>query len=317
MTNSISEQLQNYFDELETALKLSVSQKHDIVAEIRSNAVEKINTLCQSGIAESEAVSQTLAELGSPSTLAQSISHIAPPFGSQILTYTRILLFWLLFAAAIYIGLGFRASFFGSSLTYYIGIEALFFPILLLTWPKIIWRANWLFSFIPAMIIYAICLLAISTGVSSTAEYTLPQNAQKIQDVPQPELNAWLPLLLISCLSLLSIYFLTMMQQMQQRKRAMLFAVVTALVIETPYFFEEQQIRQLAKKIRGYETQNGGLPSNQEFATLMSSSLSTLNSVSYDHTNQTRSFTISLERQFFPGHRIIYSGFTDEVVVTD
>ena len=50
MSNSVSELVQNYFDELESALKLSSTQRRDMVDEIRSNAIDKIADLCRAGV---------------------------------------------------------------------------------------------------------------------------------------------------------------------------------------------------------------------------------------------------------------------------
>lgn len=317
MSNSISELVQNYFDELESALKLSSTQTRDLVDEIRSNAIDKIADLCRAGVAEAEAVSQTLDDLGSPSQLAESIRHESPPFHSPLATTLRGVGAVAAVGIALYCGLAFRASFYGPSWTFYLGLVGVFLPLVLLLWPKVIWRVNWLFSFIPVAVVFAAIMLAASLGTNYSENLTTQPALASNKTTDLSTTNTWIQLSILLCLAMLTGYLLLMVQQVHQRKIICGLTLVAVAIIETPFLIEECMVRNLANQVSAFQKRNGTLPTPQEFSRLPPPSLLSLNSVDYRPSTSTSAFTLSMDRQLFPSHRIIYSGPVGDIVVTD
>lgn len=314
MTNLVSEQLQSYFEALEKSLKLETSQKQDIIDEIRGNTVERISSLCREGIPEPQATAQALSELGSPSDLARNILQESPPFNASLLVWTRYLLFAPLFLFAIFAGLAFRASFFGPSLIFYAVWVGIFLPALVLCWPTIVWRFNWLFSFLPTLAIFGIIIF--------TSTFAM-QHSEQVQRMPSPNNasvdvpNSSFPLIAALLFGSLAIFVLNMIQQRQQQRLVIGLTCVAMLLVELPYFWEEQQIRGYANVVVAHQKQNGKLPTLDEFARTSFSNRTESPNISYQLDPQTTQFKISKDRVLFPGHRIIYSGPSGEVVVTD
>lgn len=317
MSNSISELVQNYFDELESALKLSSTQTRDLVDEIRSNAIDKIADLCRAGVAEADAVSQTLDDLGSPSRLAESIRHESPPFHSPLATTLRGVGAVAAVGIALYCGLAFRASFYGPSWTFYIGLVGVFLPLVLLLWPKVVWRVNWLFNFIPVAVVFAAIMLAASLGTKHSENLITQPALASNTAADLSTTTTWLQLSILLCLATLTGYLLLMVQQVHQRKIICGLTLVAVAIIETPFLIEEYMVRNLANQVSVFQKRNGTLPTPQEFSRLPPPSLLSLNSVDYRPSTSTSAFTISMDRQLFPSHRIIYSGPVGDIVVTD
>jgi hypothetical protein len=311
MTNLISEQLQNYFDELEKALKIAAPQKRDILDEIRNNTIERIAAICRSGIAEPQAVEQALEELGTPRELASSILQETPPFNAPVIVWTRYAVFASLLVFALFSGFAFRASFFGPSIIFYATWVGVFLPPLLLCWPTIVWRVNWLFSFLPVVATLMIVVVAASLGAQHSEAIQLPHPPG---EVAVEEVNHLLPMIATVLFTLLALYILSLVQQRQQLRTIISLTCLTLLIIEIPFFWEEQQIRNYASSVLSYQAENGRLPTQDEFIEKNDAAKA---SVKYGATTESHRFTIAKDRTLFPGHRIIYSGPEGNVFVTD
>jgi hypothetical protein len=311
MTNLISEQLQNYFDELETALKIAAPQKRDILDEIRNNTMERIAALCRSGTAEPQAVEQALEELGPPRELAISILKETPPFNSPVIIWTRYAVFAALLLFAIFSGFAFRASFFGPSIIFYATLVGVFLPPLLLCWPTIVWRVNWLFSFLPMVAVLAIIVFAASLGAQHSEDIHL---SHPPGEVAVEESSGLLPMFATVLFTLLALYILSLVQQRRQLRTVISLTCLTLLIIEIPFYWEEQQIRNFASSVLYHQAENGRLPTEDEF---IQKNDATKSSVKYGAATESHTFTIAKDRTLFPGHRIIYSGPEGNVFVTD
>lgn len=311
MTNQISEQIQNYFDELEKALKIAAPKKRDILDEIRNNTMERIAAICRSGTAEPQAVEQALEELGPPHELASSILKETPPFNAPVVIWTRYAVFASLFLFTMFSGFAFRASFFGPSIIFYATLVGVFLPPLLLCWPTIVWRVNWLFSFLPMLAVLAIVVVAASLGAQYSENIQLPHPPG---GVAVEESSRLLPIFTTVLFTLLALYILSLVQQRRQLRTIISLTGVTILMIEIPFFWEEQQIRNYASSVLSYQFENGRLPTQDEFIQKNDAAKS---SVKYGAATESHSFTIAKDRTLFPSHRIIYSGPEGTVFVTD
>ncbi|MCO6044050.1 hypothetical protein NG895_09025 [Aeoliella sp. ICT_H6.2] len=278
MANLISERLHQYFEELEASLNLSEPHTRTIVDEVRADVVTRIAAQTSEGQTEEDAVKRILEELGTPRELANSIRSTVPPWGTPAFIYTRYLLSGLLVLLSLWVTWNIRSTEWGFSTLRIVAITSIFLPIFLLTWPGIVWRKNWMFSFISTVVAFAFVMLALAVG-SESAQPAIsldlpPATAVEALHPGDPSYSTVQPVayFVLAIFAALTVYLLTMLQRRQQLLLTATVPLFVLLAIELPFFIEEyrfeENVEAIDSQLELYLANHDELPSQDKYTEL-------------------------------------------------
>lgn len=256
------------------ALGHPAASREEIIAEIRADLAAHIERLEASGKSKGEAVDLALAELGDPEELARTLGPAATPMqGPEIKTIRYIAAGGILLLALAMI-LGFRSGTYGwKGFGVSLSIGLFQMPLILLVWPGIIWRKNWLFGLIPVGIAVLIGLFFPFVGSETKTTSPLPnlpfagegwestgpvpvESTGPVpvdlphQDLGSPDssLPSFVPLLIVLIAG--GIVMMLAMQRPHQRRIAMLVLLGGLLIVEVPFQIEEINFRRKVDQAR-------------------------------------------------------------------
>lgn len=269
--------IEDYLTALESALGRPNGQSRDIVDEVRADLSTQVEHLQADGLSHPEAVQQALGEMGNPYELAHQVKQQIPPFGGTAITAIRYvaaggLILWL--GVLLWLMRGWSYGI--SGLTVTLAILFMHLPVILLLWPRIVWRRNWLFGLIPAGIGLAVVLLLNLGGVESSQEIVFPQSEEEIaalnrqleqQAAAGDDTSA--PILILATAGIVTFILLMAIQRKVQRRVVLIALVLGASLIEVPFQIEEMVFRQDVESIHRYLEANrgadGSYPGEEEF----------------------------------------------------
>ena len=168
MTDANHERVNDFLRSLEKALGGPGRRSEGILGEVRADLEAHVKRYQAEGQSEDEAVEHALDEMGNPYELAHHVRQEIPPFEGEVLTTIR-------YVAACGVNLWtllmlwhFRAGSYGHSGPLVSGaVMLLHLPVILLIWPRIVWRKNWLFGLIPAGLALLLFIFMNSAGVKN------------------------------------------------------------------------------------------------------------------------------------------------------
>ena len=168
MTDVNREKVERYLQSLEEALGRSNAQSVGILGEVRGDLESHVERFEAEGLPEDEAVERALEEMGNPFELAHHMLREVPPFGGMAVSVIRYLIasgviLWTLLMLWM-----FRSGTYGFNPILSI-VVLLYLPAILLLWPRVVWRRNWLFGLIPAGVALVIVLATSVLGTSASS----------------------------------------------------------------------------------------------------------------------------------------------------
>lgn len=273
--------IEEYVAALETALGRPNAQSRDIVDEVRADLNVRVEQLQSDGLPHPDAVQQALGDLGNPYELAHGMKQEIPPFSGDLIRGIRYaaaggLTLWLVVLLWLLRGWSYGVS----GLTVTLAILFMHLPVILLLWPRIVWRRNWLFGLIPAGIAFAVALVLNLGGVESSQEISgvLPQTEEEVaalnrqleqqaaagMDSPRP-----FPIAILSTAGIVTFILLMAVQRKVQRRVVVLAALLLVALVEIPFQVEEMLFRRDVEKIHTYleagRSPDGAYPAADEF----------------------------------------------------
>jgi len=308
----ITDRVLDYLDALERALQLAPQQARRIVDEVRADLVDQIRRRVEQGRSEPEAVDAALDDLGPPAELARRIRDEAAPEGDAVLRAARYALGLALVGFAGWVLWHGRAWTYGFSPIRALGIAACCLPILLMVWPGVIWRRNWMFSAIPTGVVLAIVAVLAGGGRSATA--TIDPAVPPSAPLPASAVGGYVALALLSAVT---VFLLVMMQRPRQRVIAIAVGVLLVVAVELPYALEEQRYAARlddAKAIlNDYRSEHGRLP------TVEAASATPMAELGFTYTllEGGEHYSLLWDRPLNPGYALGYSSDQDRMWVND
>lgn len=258
MAKLSAEQVQDYLDRFRSSLRLSSDQSQAIVDEVRDDLLAHVRRLVEKGTDESAAVALAIEELGPPEELARQIKMEVPPLNSPAVRAIRMLGTVALAALFAYVCWDFRANVYGFSWVRPLAMVSLFLSLVLITWPGIMWRKNWMFTAIPAGCVLLLTLFMMTLGASQTVSGL----------APAPRLSYLIGYAILGLMTALTIYLLAMMQRRRQQIAALGLALLLVALIELPYAWEESrfasQLQQMQAYLERVHQQNGAYPEKNQ-----------------------------------------------------
>jgi hypothetical protein len=276
MNDSNREKMDSFIRSLKEALGGSAAQAEEILAEVRADLDAHLERYQAAGHPEDEAVELALGEMGNPYELAHHMRRELPPFGGKVLTTIRyvaasgvilwaLLLLWMT-----------RPGVYGFSPFLVAIILGLHLPVILLIWPRIVWRKNWLFGMVPAGLALLVAMFFNLAGTSESVEIRLDPGTgdgsaeqAPVEEYSGPESTKIVPTLMVVGLGATAIALLWSMQQRSQRRVAVLATLLAAVIVEVPYQIEERAFRQDWQRICDYREssfrKNGAYPTQAVF----------------------------------------------------
>ena len=251
-----SKRVVDFLERFEKSLRIAPDHRRDAVDEVRADLVAHIEHHAAEGCDEAEAVDRALNEMGDPDTLARQIGAAAPAFNHPALRIARYVLTLLVAGGFAWLTFELRAWRYGTSVPGLIATGAIFLTLVLLLWPAVVWRRNWLFSFVPAvvMLLFAMALIGVGTEQTTTLN-TAP--------TPTPDRSVILLVLLTGSCALV-VYLLVMIQRPRQRIIAIALGLLFPLAIELPYKVEESRyeraVDQAASVLNDYRAKHQAYP---------------------------------------------------------
>ncbi len=203
--------VEDFLARMRAALRLTGPQAEEIAAEMRGNIYDYIELLRSQGRTEDDAVAMALEEMGNPYEVAHHVRNVVALWSHPAVEICRYVLASGIILWAIFItwcrawDYGFTAS------AYIVGI-GFHLPMILIIWPRIVWRKNWLFGIVPAALcaaaVLAVAALGTQAGIGEAGRYAM-----------------------LACIVALAIYVVTMMQQPAQRRFVLLAVLAAALLV--------------------------------------------------------------------------------------
>ncbi|PQO32282.1 hypothetical protein DTL21_18840 [Bremerella cremea] len=317
MAELASKQVQDYLDALRTALKLTPQQSSDIVEEVRDDLFDHVRRLVNRGRDEPTAVAEALADLGPAEELACRIRTEVPPWNGALLQTLRCLLTAALVLLVMWIAWQTRANAFGFSWIRAFGLMATVLPIILIVWPGIVWRKNWMFSAVPAGCVLAMVILVLTLGMPNHSTQIIdpeaPRNVPAMDNQNTLTIVAYLPLVLFAGLSL---YLLVMMQRWHQQWIVISFGLLLLVAIEVPYAWEEREYSQRLEAMKTYlaatHQQQGIYPTEQQLIDHPNT-----NRFRYRVASDGNSYSLFWRRPLSHGYELAYSTDRDAIWIVD
>ncbi|MDG2123269.1 MAG: permease prefix domain 1-containing protein [Verrucomicrobiales bacterium] len=324
MNRANQEKVESYIASLGEALGRGGESSEAIVEEVRSDLEAHVARFQAGGEVESEAVRRALEEMGNPYELAHHMKVEMPPIGRTGLTRIRsVVACGIVFWSAILLW-KLRPGVYGFSPGLVGGIVLIHLPAVLLVWPGIVWRKNWLFGLLPAGVSLVAGMLYSFAATTQTSEMPVeatagepvsleaPLAATAVTGPPQMAV-----LLVFTGLVIAAIALLMAMQQRRQRFIVLVGLVFVVVSIEAVYQFEEWGFRKDLVLVRdyldSYLSENGGLP--DELVTGAGGLKLRSGHVSFGADGD--ALRIAWSRPLQPGKSIIYSSQDDEISIQD
>lgn len=309
--------IEQYLGELSSALSLSSGQRDDIVDEVRADLTDHIDRLIEAGKSKEEACQMAIAEIGNAYELAHKMQKVVAPKSSKKLNTLRYVVAAAIGLFALYFYAHLRAweqvGFNPAMCTALLGF---FWPALLLTWPGMIWRKNWLFFIYPGVVGLLLILLVVGMfgAVSSTGSIDLSADAV-VQPEPAPFRAVYV---VVAVLGLLIAATLAMIQRRRQQVIVLLSMVAFCAIVEVPYYIEEAsfsaEAKQVAAYVTDYKTEHGQLPSEETVREAHPQRLMDMHFRYDDGADGEIGYCIiSHPRWINRGHSLWYSSKTNEV----
>ena len=322
---SLLERFETYLDRLDRSLTVSAPKKREIVDEIRSDLLAQVKRHQGAGKSEAEAVDLALEEMGDPNELAHSLSEVVPPLSTGPVKVLRILAAGGLIAWTLYLLWNIRAWTYGVSPGISAGLIAFHLSLILLVWPGIIWRRNWLFGLVPAGICLVLFLVLQVVGMSQTSsQVTIPIEISPEGEVqapaeaisPEPPESPIPPALgysvLVGLLGATALLFY-LMQRPRQRRVAIVAALLALLFIEGYFFLDEVRFRKERDRLLELVSQ----PHPGDGGPLEESELGERPGVRINLSPGQDAFTLFWARPLASGYSLCYSSETDRHWVND
>ena len=266
MNESNLERIDEFLGAVETALGRAGRQSKEILAEVRADLHAHVKRHRADGCTEDEAVGRALDQMGNPYELAHHVRWEVPPFGGELLTCVR-------YIAACCIGLWlimllwhFRAGAYGASGSLVVvGVLLLHLPVIVLLWPRVVWRSNRLFGLVPAGLAFVFALWLNAGGVQS--HQTIDIGSLLIEEGvlapkqpsegPGPALadsgrTSVSAVLIFTAAAFATLVLLFAMQQRAQRRIVLVVGLLAFAVIEVPFQVEEAFFRGDRELVRAY-----------------------------------------------------------------
>lgn len=318
MSSSIVDRSEEFFDRLETALGSPSPQTREVVREVRADFRAQVAALREGGMEEGAAVDQVLADLGEPEALAAGMQQVLPPLSSGPVAVVRYVLAGGGIIWTLLLMWTFRAWDYGPSAGMFFAL-LFHLPVILVLWPRVIWRKNWLFGLVPAAVLVGAAFVLNVAGTSQTSqEIVITEDGAWAApaDVEVAELDdgvRWQFVVLFSALSVAMVVLFGMMQQRRQRVVALVVALVPVLIVEGAFQWEERVFRQ--ERDRLAELVKGGREPLPERGKLRELGLGKRGS--YALSEDGRSFSVWWPRPLSSGFSIAYDSKDQRIWVND
>ena len=313
--------IEEYLAALESALGRPHAQCRDIVEEVRADLTVRVEQLQTDGLPHPDAVQRALGDLGNPYELAHQMKQELPPFGGTAVSAIRYvaaggLALWL--GVLLWLLRGWSYGLSGIAVT--LTIMFLHLPVILLLWPRIVWRRNWLFGLIPAGAALLVVLALNFTGTEST-QVIMELDKQGNPAIEVPVANpadeeaprVWLLLALVG----FAVILLLSMQQRHQRRIALAAIVLPIAVVEIAFQLDELQFRNGRDRVRDYADTvlrvRGVYPTAEDFDADRPGLVD--GRVRFD--GESASFYMSRARPLCSGFAIAYSSKDDRLWIQD
>ena len=325
MNNTNREKIDEYLASLEEALGRPGAQSAGILDEVRGDLETHVDRSVEKGLSEDEGVALAISEMGNPYELAHQMLREIPPFGGGVTTVVRyaaasavilwtLALLWLM-----------RPGVYGVHPILYVIVVMLHLPAILLIWPRIVWRKNYLFGLIPAGIALVVAMAFSFSGTRDTsieiplppAGETLP--AAQLPAIPLPEhqpeetRGIWVAVVLV----LIGVILLMAMQRRSQRRAVIVAMLVGIGSIEAAFQGEEWIFRQDQENVRQFLEasfrENGSYPTEEAVRDAGPE-------VRSDHLMlrpNGDAFTMFWRRPLSRGHAIVYSSGDGKIRIQD
>ena len=233
MSEIVQQRIDEFLGRLRESLRLSSDQAEEITAEVRGDLLDHIDDLRQKGHSEEEAVAIALEEMGNPYEMAFHVRRTVPLWDNRAVEVCRYVIAGGILLWSVYVLWGLRAWTYGFSPVIYVVGLLFFMPIVLVIWPRIVWRKNFLFGLLPPAVGVVLVLLVSMTGTSS-------------------EWGDAGRYLILTGIVATAIYVITLMQQRAQRQFVCAAALALVLCIEVPYQIEERTYRNYRSHVQNY-----------------------------------------------------------------
>lgn len=253
------------------------ASREEIIAEIRADLASHIERLEASGRSREEAIDLALAELGDPQELARTLGPAATPMQGTAINTIRYIAAGGMMLWALAMILFLRGGSYGwAGLGAVLIIALLHMPLILLVWPGIIWRKNWLFGLIPVGIAVLIVLFLQFGGIETeggidlssalNTEGTATTGTMPVQPSGAVGEEVALPperIALIAVLVGANLFLILAIQRRKQQRIILLAVLVGVSAVEIPFQIEELVFRRKIQEARGqYEAQARNAPDN-------------------------------------------------------
>lgn len=304
----------DFFSQLRTSLGSSACPD-EIIAEVRADFEAQVERLCAEGMGEAEAIGRALEQLGNPYELAHHIRAERAPLPGRGMRILRMAATFVVITWTLLMLWALRPGAYGSGgVAVTLGVAMFHLPVILLLWPGIVWRRNWLFGLLPAALGLIALVFMSAGGVSQTSEIVIQlEGSADLASVPaqipdsSKQINRLLLIrvtLFLSFGSACVILFL-MMQQRAQRRRAVGLLIAGLLLAELPFQIEEWRFR----VGRDHLTSQSGAP--EQAAEELSPRYR------YRPDSDENDFFLSWSRPISPGFALCYGSERDETWVID
>lgn len=319
-----NKEIEKYLSDLGAALKVSDWQKEKILAEVRSDIESMVEKFELDGKGD-RSVSLALDEFGNPYEMAHHMKKEVPPHDGMGLSVVRYILAGIAMLWTIIFLWNIRPWNYGFSWGSPL-IGLMHIPFVLLLWPRIIWRKNWLYGVIPPVIaLIAFWLIAFSGQKSETTVGAFETNAAGELIVVEPVIEIQnggaissneqmiFTLILLSIL----VALILAMQQSKQRWIVSVSVVLLFGIIEIAYYAEEMRFKEDLENVKIYVAsqveQNGQYPGELDLA----DTVPNLNNKSALYRSTESGYTLFWPRPLSRGNSIYYSSESDTIDVQD
>ena len=320
MSSNIVNRTEEFFNRLGEALGRPSPQNREVISEVRADFPAQVEALQKSGMDEGEAVDEVLAQMGEPEVMAAGMKQVLPPLSSGPVAVIRYVLAGGAILWTLVLMWTFRAWDYGLS-------PGLFFallfhlPLIVVLWPKIIWRKNWLFGVVPAAVLVLGAIALNVAGVEHTSTELLIVEDGVLAVPPEVELAEeadgvrWQLLVLLGVLLVAVTVMFGMIQQRRQRLVLLGAVLVAVLAMEGAFQWEERLFRQQRDHLaRVVKAAARPLP---ERGTLQEAGVTGANRGRYALQNDGPGFTMWWPRPLSPGFSICYGSEDDRIWIND
>ena len=318
MNDSPRARIERLLLELEEGLDGFGGQSAGVIDEVRADLEAHVRRSQAEGHSEEEAVRRACDEIGNPYELAHHIRKEVPPFGGRGVTVARYVAASAIALWTLFLLWATRPGVYGFDPALLALFALLHFPVILLLWPRIVWRKNWLFGMTPAALGLLVVLAAVFGGRTSTESSALPLDggaaAAELDAGEPPRTTANL---MAVGLGVIALGLLMSMQRRSQRRTAALALLLSVGAVEAAFQWEEMMFRRDRERIRDFMDtaflEEGVYPTavNLEAAGLG------LSTVHVNLLGGGESYYAFWQRPLSPGHSIYFSPDGDDVHVQD